>query len=241
MGRGALSVQPAADAARRRRTTPAIAAQPIAQPIFIAGLPRSGTSFLHSLLMQDPGSVVPRVWQTIYPYPAGRPGRAGGPDRRIAMVDRQLRAVPARWRRSSTACTRSPRRRRRNAPKSLRMCSPACGSTAPITCPPTEPGWTARAIWTPTGFIGASCSICSTGGAGRRWVLKCPDHVFALDGDPAGLSGCTDRVRAPRPAEGAGLGGAADRSAAAPVHAPARPRCRSAGRKVSGGSPVPRR
>src|SRR5215469_586570 len=33
---------------------PDILDQPIERPIFIAGLPRSGTTFLHSLLAQDP-------------------------------------------------------------------------------------------------------------------------------------------------------------------------------------------
>jgi len=44
-----------------------ILARPIRQPIFITGLPRSGTSFLHALLAEDPALSAPRCWQTIYP------------------------------------------------------------------------------------------------------------------------------------------------------------------------------
>jgi len=49
------------------RETSTILARPIRQPIFITGLPRSGTSFLHALLAEDPAMSAPRCWQTIYP------------------------------------------------------------------------------------------------------------------------------------------------------------------------------
>lgn len=48
----------------------AIASRAIDRPIFIAGLPRSGTTFLHGLLAQDSSNRVPRSWQLIYPYPS---------------------------------------------------------------------------------------------------------------------------------------------------------------------------
>ncbi|MFL5256374.1 MAG: sulfotransferase [Rhodopila sp.] len=66
---------------------PKIAAQPIAQPIFITGLPRSGTTFLHRLMLTDSQNRAPLVWETIYPSPA-----SGTREQRIARVARQLRA-----------------------------------------------------------------------------------------------------------------------------------------------------
>ena len=75
--------------AEEERETPEIAARPVAQPIFITGLPRSGTTFLHSLLTEDPANLVPRVWQLIHPYPSG--SSASRPDRRRGRVARQLR------------------------------------------------------------------------------------------------------------------------------------------------------
>jgi hypothetical protein len=68
---------------------PEIPDPPVARPIFIAGLPRSGTTFLHSLLAEDPANLVPRVWQLIHPYPPKN--SAAGPDRRPRQVTRQLR------------------------------------------------------------------------------------------------------------------------------------------------------
>lgn len=48
---------------------PEILATPIREPVFIMGLPRSGTTFLHSLLAQDRAIAVPLCWQLVYPYP----------------------------------------------------------------------------------------------------------------------------------------------------------------------------
>jgi hypothetical protein len=64
-----------------------ILAEPIVRPIFITGLPRSGTTLLHSLLAQDGAVRVPRSQDMIFPYPF----RGKGRDRRFAQVERQLR------------------------------------------------------------------------------------------------------------------------------------------------------
>ena len=66
---------------------PAIAEQPIRQPIFITGLPRSGTTFLHRLMLLDEANRGPLVWETIYPSPASGPR-----EQRIARVAKQLKA-----------------------------------------------------------------------------------------------------------------------------------------------------
>jgi len=46
--------------------TPMVLDERIDQPIFIIGLRRSGTTFLHRLMMIDPANRPPLVWQTIY-------------------------------------------------------------------------------------------------------------------------------------------------------------------------------
>ena len=71
------------------KRAPEILGQPVDRPLVIAGLPRSGTTFLHSLLAEDRANFVPRVWQLIHPYPAHRSG--AGSDRRQRQVARQLR------------------------------------------------------------------------------------------------------------------------------------------------------
>jgi hypothetical protein len=73
-----------------RRRHPAIAAEIIRRPLFITGLPRSGTTFLHALLAQDPAHRVPQVWEVMYPSPP--PEKAFyASDPRIATTSRQLK------------------------------------------------------------------------------------------------------------------------------------------------------
>src|SRR5262245_55310623 len=40
-----------------------LAASPIQRPVFITGMPRSGSTFLHELLAQDLDNRSPRVWE----------------------------------------------------------------------------------------------------------------------------------------------------------------------------------
>ena len=41
----------------------------IRRPVFITGMPRSGSTFLHELLAEDPENRVPRVWEVMFPVP----------------------------------------------------------------------------------------------------------------------------------------------------------------------------
>jgi hypothetical protein len=66
---------------------PEILAEPIARPIFITGLPRSGTTFLHRMMLEDSANRAPLVYETIYPCPP----RSGRHDRRATQVAQQLR------------------------------------------------------------------------------------------------------------------------------------------------------
>jgi hypothetical protein len=52
-----------------RRRYPEIAEVKIERPLIITGLPRSGTTILHSILAQDPDSRSPLTWETYYPSP----------------------------------------------------------------------------------------------------------------------------------------------------------------------------
>lgn len=48
---------------------PEIAEQDVKAPMFIVGLPRSGTSILFEVLAQDPEVGVPLMWEGMFPYP----------------------------------------------------------------------------------------------------------------------------------------------------------------------------
>lgn len=64
---------------------PEILARPVKQPVFLTGLPRSGTSALFSLLGADPAARPLRLWETQCPDPLPLP--PGTPDPRRAAID----------------------------------------------------------------------------------------------------------------------------------------------------------
>lgn len=68
---------------------PQIAEQRIEEPLIITGLPRSGTTFLHRLLAQDPAHRSPATWEMLYPAPSPRKDSAGS-DPRIARARRGI-------------------------------------------------------------------------------------------------------------------------------------------------------
>jgi len=156
---------------------PDIAFQRIERPIFITGLPRSGTTFLHRLMMEDPGNRAPRVWETIFPWPD-----KNGPDRRIAQVARQLKTFE--W----------------LAP-GFRALHPL-DATSPQECSEIN-AHVFRSLRFDTNYHVPSYRrwldadvrrhlpayqfhqrflrhLQYQDGTARQWVLKCPEHVFAL-------------------------------------------------------------
>ena len=73
-----------------RQQYPDIAAQEIRRPLFIAGLPRSGSTMLYGLLAQDPANRVPLNWETLHPSPPPE-WESRDTDRRIDLADREIR------------------------------------------------------------------------------------------------------------------------------------------------------
>jgi hypothetical protein len=154
---------------------PGILREPIDRPIFITGLPRSGTTFLHRLLLEDPDNRAPRVWQTIYPYPPKR-----GRDTRPARVARQLRAferLAPEFRGLHPLDATSPQECSEitaHVFRSLRF-----DTTYRI---PTYRHWLDRTGHVPAyRFHRRFLQHLQHQAQGGRWLVKCPDHLFALD------------------------------------------------------------
>ena len=158
---------------------PAIAAAPVTAPIFILGLPRSGTTFLHDLLARDPANLVPRVWQTIYPEP--RPANFDAAhDRRAKIVNSQLKffgGISPEFPQlhpidadSSQECSEITSQ----VFQSLRF------DTTFVV--PEYLAWIdAHGHDEAFEFHRKFLQVLQHGAAGDRWVLKCPDHSFCLD------------------------------------------------------------
>jgi hypothetical protein len=59
-----------------RAADPGIADEAIDAPVFIVGLPRTGTTLLHNVITEDPHNRVPLTWEVMYPA-----GHGGDPAR----------------------------------------------------------------------------------------------------------------------------------------------------------------
>ncbi|HEX8058276.1 MAG TPA: sulfotransferase [Novosphingobium sp.] len=73
-----------------RQRFPGIAAERIEQPVFIIGFARSGTTFLHSLLAEDPAVLALQSWNVLTPSPP--PGAGPVASGRMAYAQRAMEA-----------------------------------------------------------------------------------------------------------------------------------------------------
>ncbi len=156
---------------------PRVLSRPIEQPIFIMGMPRSGTTFLHTLLAQHPATVAPLAYQTVYPHPSpsGRLGRklrqgwVEGQLRFVRMLAPELNSLHPISAGSPQECTDITSQ----VFQSLRYDS--------VYRVPSYQRWLER-----YGHIDAYrfhrrfLQHLDAQTPGRRWLLKSPDHVFAL-------------------------------------------------------------
>jgi sulfotransferase family protein len=158
---------------------PSILEEPTEQPIFITGLPRSGTTFLHSLLIEDPSNLAVRCWQTVYPCavhsasPAVQRACVNKVERQLtafAWLAPEIRSVHRLSARAPQECTEITA----HVFQSLRF-----DTTHRV---PSYRHWVDRA-----GHLAAYrfhrrfLQHLQYRESARRWVLKSPDHVFALD------------------------------------------------------------
>jgi hypothetical protein len=71
---------------------PEISEAGIERPLFIIGLPRTGTSILHELFAQDPANRVPMTWEALWPWPPPESATFES-DPRIGRAEKQLAGV----------------------------------------------------------------------------------------------------------------------------------------------------
>ncbi|WKX70708.1 sulfotransferase [Streptomyces sp. XD-27] len=99
-GRFVLQSQLAGSLANRLRLVdlmarrPEVFRAPVARPLFVAGIPRTGTTFVQKLLSQDPHWRTLPLWETRHPLPDGDlTAPPPDPDPRIDRSRRELRMV----------------------------------------------------------------------------------------------------------------------------------------------------
>jgi hypothetical protein len=175
--RGALSARLIANAAWAAH--PGHADVKIDRPIFVTGLPRSGTTALHRLLTADPGHQGLELWLAELPQP--RPPRdtwEGNPAFQHIQAGYQRHHIEhpefmgVHYIAADTVeeCWQLLR-------QTLRSVSYEC-----LAHLPTYSAWLADQDWTgPFRRHRRNLQLIGLNETGRRWVLKNPSHLFSLD------------------------------------------------------------
>jgi hypothetical protein len=161
-----------------RAANPAIEEQRIVAPVFIIGLPRTGTTHLHGLLSQDPGNRAPATWEVMYPAAARSPKavaearaktgtRLGWADR-LAPEFMRIHPIAPDLPQECIAITAQV------------FMSIQFHTTHDV---PSYQDWFEQAPQTlGFDFHHRFLQHLQAKSAGSRWVLKAPGHLFALEG-----------------------------------------------------------
>lgn len=162
-----------------RAANDAIERQRIDAPVFIVGLPRTGTTHLHGMISQDPANRAPATWEVM--YPAARTGTQQQIDRTRAMTDARLG-----W------ANRLAPEFMRIHPIAADLPQECIAITAQVFMSiqfhtthnvPSYQDWFEDADqalgWN---FHRRLLQHLQAKRPGNRWVLKAPGHLFALEG-----------------------------------------------------------
>jgi len=177
MIRGALAARLWAEHSWKRH--PGYADTPVERPVFVTGLPRTGTTALHRLLTADPAHQGLEVWLAEMPQP--RPPRETWED------DPAYRAIHAAYQQHHVKhpefmgvhymsadmveeCWQLLR-------QSFRSVSFEC-----LAHLPSYSAWLAEQDWVPAyRRHRRNLQLIGMNDPGKRWVLKNPSHLFSLD------------------------------------------------------------
>jgi hypothetical protein len=160
---------------RDRKLHPEIAQQEIREPLFIVGLPRSGTTLLHTLLAADPEHRAPLTWEVMSPSPASDDHMA----KRIRHAERSLSSLQwlaPTFRRVHAMGAELPQ-------ECVGLMSPSFMSDQFDTMynVPSYRSWFLKHDLSPAyDYHRRFLQHLQQRRRGRRWVLKAPVHMFAL-------------------------------------------------------------
>ncbi len=152
---------------------------PIERPIFVTGLPRTGTTALHRLLAADPAHQGLQLWLAEYPQP--RPPRETWADNPV------YRQVEARYTQQNSEYPEHTGLHYSTADEveecwRLLQQSVHSVSYEALAHVPRYAQWLSKQDWTPSyRRHRKNLQLIGLNEAGKRWVLKNPSHLFALD------------------------------------------------------------
>jgi hypothetical protein len=158
---------------------PQILDEEVAAPMFIVGLPRSGTSILFELLAQDPDVGVPLMWEALQPCP---PPQADSyrSDARIKQADQLF----TQWCRVAPEFASMHEMRGDIPAECGLLMAPTFISdhNASLHQTPSYSAWCAQADFLPVyEYHRALLKILQWKNPRKRWLLKAPEHQVHLD------------------------------------------------------------
>ncbi|WP_245617743.1 sulfotransferase family protein [Nitriliruptor alkaliphilus] len=159
-----------------QRCHPEVADERVERPLFVLGLPRTGTTVLYGMLAADPSMRSPATWEVSRPFP---PPAADDPDR-IAAMDRDL----ARFRRIAPGIDHIHPLGARLPQECLALQAPQFASYEFVTAFPVPSYWTwlRQADLVPAyRFERQFLQYLQSARRGRHWILKTPGHLMWLD------------------------------------------------------------
>jgi hypothetical protein len=160
---------------RDRRAYPEIERQRIERPLIVIGLPRSGTTFLHALLAQDPRARSPLSWEVSELSPPPR-SETYGADPRVAPLRAQLEQLPLAFRQMHMVGAQLPEEC--NSITSLAFQS--SNLSAPSRIPSYVDWYLSADDASPYMLHRHALQHLQAFCARDWWVLKSPPHMFHL-------------------------------------------------------------
>ena len=160
-----------------RKRHPEVAEQQIVAPMFVLGLPRTGTTVLYGMLAADPAMRSPASWEVARPFPP--PGPTPDPQR-IALMDKDfagfLRIAPGVDAIHPLGSMLPQECLALQAPEFLSYEYP---TTFPV---PSYWAWLREQDMRPAyEYERRFLQHLQSGHAGERWILKTPAHLMWLD------------------------------------------------------------
>ncbi len=158
-----------------RKVHPDIAGQKIEQPVFIIGLPRSGTTLLHALVAADPKQRTPLTWEVMSPSPPTGDNEM----QRIGDATRSLASL--RWLAPTFECVHATGAELPQECVSLMSPTFLSDQFDTMYNVPSYRAWFLKQDLEPAyEFHRYFLQHLQQRKNGRRWVLKAPAHLFAL-------------------------------------------------------------
>ncbi|MDP9166354.1 MAG: sulfotransferase, partial [Actinomycetota bacterium] len=152
---------------------------PIERPIFVTGLPRTGTTAIHRLLTADPAHQGLELWLAEFPQP--RPPRESWPQN---PVFQQIDAQYSKAHEENPDYTGLHYMTADEVEECWQLLRQSLHSVSYETLAhlPTYSQWLSRQDWTrPYRRHRKNLQLIGLNDASKRWVLKNPSHLFALD------------------------------------------------------------